>query len=195
MLKKIILNTFFGTFIFGNGFAAESGGMPQLNPEFWVSQIFWLVITFGFLFIILSKFILPNISGNLEARKTQILENIESAEKQREESENKTKEFEKIISDSHISAKNIINDAKRKTLEEINLKRENFEKEIDAEIKSAENEITELKKKSPEKINQIAIDVSSDLIKQLIGAEVNKSSISAIVEDLSKKDKDKYHGI
>ena len=71
--------------------------MPQLNPEFWISQIFWLIITFGFLFIILSKLILPKISNNLEARKSQILENIETAEKQRIESENKIKEYEKII--------------------------------------------------------------------------------------------------
>ena len=27
-------------------FAAESGGMPQLNPEFWISQIFWLTLNF-----------------------------------------------------------------------------------------------------------------------------------------------------
>ena len=67
----------------------KSGGMPQLNPEFWVSQIFWLILTFGFLFIILSKLILPKISNNIEARKSQILENIETAEKQRADSENK----------------------------------------------------------------------------------------------------------
>ena len=62
-----------------------------------------------------------------------------------------------------------------------------MEKEIDAEIKKAENEIFDLKKKSPEKVNRIAIETSSDLIKQIIGAEVNKSNISAIVEDVSKK--------
>jgi F-type H+-transporting ATPase subunit b len=71
--------------------SSESGGMPQLNPEFWFSQIFWLIITFGVLFIVLSKLILPKISANLEARKSQILENIGAAEKQREESENKIK--------------------------------------------------------------------------------------------------------
>ena len=78
-------------------FAAESGGMPQLNPEFWVSQIFWLILTFGVLYILLSKLILPKISNNLESRKSQILENIEIAEKQRIDSEKKIKEFEKII--------------------------------------------------------------------------------------------------
>ena len=41
-------------------FAAESGGMPQLNPEFWISQIFWLTLTFGILY----NFIKINTSKN-----------------------------------------------------------------------------------------------------------------------------------
>ena len=47
--------------------------------------------------------------------------------------------------------------------------------------------------KAPEKVNKIAIETSSDLIKQLLGVNVNNSSISAIVEDLSTKNKDKYY--
>ena len=62
-----------------------------------------------------------------------------------------------------------------------------LQNEIDKEIKSAEKEIKMLIDESPAKINKIAIDTSSDLLKQLIGAEVNKSNISAIVEDLSRK--------
>ena len=94
--------------------SADSGGMPQLNPEFWFSQILWLIITFGLLFFVLSKFILPNISSNLENRKSQILNNIEKADEQRKESEVKLKEFDKIINDSKVQAKNIINDTKKK---------------------------------------------------------------------------------
>ena len=85
MLKKIIfanLIFIFAVNSFSHG-AEESGGMPQLNPEFWVSQIFWLIFSFGILFIILSKAILPKISANLESRKSQILENVEMADKQR----------------------------------------------------------------------------------------------------------------
>ena len=48
--------------------------------------------------------------------------------------------------------------------------------------------------KVPQKINKIAIDTSSELVKKLIGAEVNNSSISAIVDDLSKKNGNKYYG-
>ena len=63
----------------------------------------------------------------------------------------------------------------------------NIKKEIDEEIDGAEKEIIDLKNKSPEKIRKIAVETSSDLIKQLIGVEVNNSSISAIVEDVSRK--------
>ena len=90
-------------------FAAESGGMPQLNPEFWISQIFWLTLTFGILYLVLSKLILPKIGENLESRKSKILENIEAAEKQREESEAKLEEYEGIISKSKLEAKAIFN--------------------------------------------------------------------------------------
>ena len=139
------------------------------------------------MFILLSKFILPKISENLESRKAEILENIESAEKQREESDNKLKEYEKLILESKIEAKNYFNKAREKILKDVDKKRENLEKEINDEISNVEKEILDLKKKSPEKIRKIAAETSSDLIKQLIGVEVNNSSISAIVEDVSRK--------
>ena len=175
--------------------SSESGGMPQLNPEFWFSQIFWLIITFGILFIILSKLILPKISETLEVRKSQISENIEAAEKEREESENKIKEYEKIILDSKTEAKNYFNKAREKILKDINKKREILESEINEEINKAEIEISEFVSSSPEKINKIAAETSSDLIKQLIGVEVNNSSIVAIVENISRKVREKNHEI
>jgi len=195
MIKKIFFQLiFFNFFFIKEVFAAESGGMPQLNPEFWVSQIFWLTLTFGILYIVLSKLILPKISANLELRKSQIQENIEAADKQRENSESKLKEFEDIVIKSKLEAKNIFKEAREKTLKEINSKRENLEKQIDEEIKKAEQEIISLKKTVPEKINKIAIETSLEILKNLIGTEINNSSISAIVDDLSKKNGNKYYG-
>tara|TARA_B100000123_G_C25539480_1_gene344565 strand:- start:6 stop:596 length:591 start_codon:yes stop_codon:yes gene_type:complete len=195
MHKRLVLYLLLLIFTFyTNVNSAESEGMPQLNPEFWVSQVFWLILTFGFLFIILSKFILPKISNNLELRKSQILENIEKAEKQKIESENKIKEYETLINNSKNEARNYFNEARKKIIQDIDKKREKIEDEINQEMQNAEKEIIELKKSSPEKINRIATETSVHLIKQLIGEEINNSSISAIVEDLSKKNKGKYYG-
>ena len=195
MIKKIYFQSIFFSFLFSKeAFAAESGGMPQLNPEFWVSQIFWLTLTFGILYVVLSKLILPKISNNLESRKSQILENIEAAEKQREDSEAKLEEYEKIISKSKLEAKNIFSQSREKVLKDISAKREVLDKQIDEEISKAEQEISNLRESAPDKINMIAIETSSELIQKLIGAEVNNSSISAIVDDLSRRNGDKYYG-
>ena len=195
MFKNIIFYSLvFSIALFTNVKGAESGGMPQLNPEFWISQIFWLIITFSSLFLILSKIILPKISKNIEFRKSQILENIETAEQQKEESDNKIKQYENFILKSKNEAKNYFNDARKKVLEEIDKKKEQLDKELNNEINIAEKEIIELKNNAPEKINKIAVETSSLLIRELIGEEVNGSSISAIVDDLSKKNKGKYYG-
>ena len=195
MIKKIFFQLiFFNFFFIKEVFAAESGGMPQLNPEFWISQIFWLTLTFGILYLVLSKLILPKISANLELRKSQIQENIEAAEKQRESSETKLEEYDNIVFKSKLEAQNILKAAREKLIKEINSKKDNLDKQIDEEIKKAESEINIFKKSAPEKINKIAIDTSSELVKKLIGAEVNNSSISAIVDDLSKKNGNKYYG-
>ena len=196
MLRKIIFQIIALNFVLlTSAQSAKSGGMPQLNPEFWISQTFWLVLTFGILYLVLSKLVLPKISDNLETRKSQILENIETAEKQREESEDKIKQFEKIILESKIEAKNYFNDRRQEVLEDINKKRIALEKDIDDEISAVEEEINKLKNTSGEKITKIAIETSSDLINQLIGEEVNNSSISAIVEDQSRKNKERQHDI
>jgi F-type H+-transporting ATPase subunit b len=195
MIKKIFFQfIFFNFFFIKEVFAAESGGMPQLDPEFWISQIFWLTLTFGILYVVLSKLILPKISANLELRKSQIQENIEAAEKQREDSEAKLKEYDEVVLKSKLEAKNIFKDAREKALKDINSKKEILDEQINEEIKKAEQEIEFLRKSAPEKINRIAIDTSSDLIKKLIGTEINSSSISAIVDDLSKRNGDKYYG-
>ena len=195
MIKKIYFQSIFFSFLFfKEAFAAASGGMPQLNPEFWISQIFWLVLTFGFMYVVLSKFILPKISNNLESRKSQILENIEAAEKQREDSEAKLKEYDEIILKSKMEAKNIFNQTREKTLKDIGAKKEVLDQQIDDEINKAEKEIEVLRVSAPDKINKIAIETSSELLEKLIGSGVNSSSISAIVDDLSRRNGDKYYG-
>jgi F-type H+-transporting ATPase subunit b len=164
--------------------AAEKAGMPQLDTEFWVSQIFWLTITFSILFILLSKIILPKISANLETRKSLILENINTAEKKRKESESKIKEYNEIIEKSKNEAKSLINQAKERLKKDINFKKEALEKALSSEIQKAEIEIQEFKDKAPDRINRIAVEISTNLLQQLISADVNSSSISAIVTDL-----------
>ena len=190
-MKKIIIYLY-ALFSFHNiAISAETGGMPQLNPEFWFSQIFWLTITFGILFIILSKLILPKIRNNLETRKSQIMENIEIADNQKTNSEKNLKDYDKIILDAKENAKKTFNLAKEKVQLDLSKEREKIESELNSKIEDAENDIKDLKISSPEKISLIAEDAAAEIIQKLIGVEANKSNVSAIVSEQIKLMKDK----
>ena len=171
-------------------FGAE-GGMPQLNPEFWASQIFWLILIFSSLYIIMWKIFLPKISDSIENRKSRIIGDLNETQKLKENAEKKLREYNKIIEDTKKEAKKIIEDNKKKLENDIKNKKQKFNEEIEKELMSAEKEIKSLKKLSISSINKIAAEVSSEVIKQLVGTSVNMSNVSAIVEDISKKEVEK----
>ena len=79
-------------------------------------------------------------------------------------------------------------------MKDINLKKDALDIELSLEIKKGESEIQDLRDRAPQKINEIAVETTKDLLQQLIGINVNSSSISAIVDDLSKKKMNKYYG-
>ena len=177
-------------FNINQAFGAEEG-MPQLNPEFWTSQIFWLILIFSSLYIIVWKIFLPKITDSIENRKSRIINDLNETQKLKENAEKKLREYNKIIEDTKKEAKRIIEDNKKKLENDIKNKKQKFNEEIEKELMSVEKEIKSLKKLSISNINKIAAEVSSEVIKQLIGTSVNMSNVSAIVEDISKKEVEK----
>ena len=88
--------------------------------------------------------------------------------------------------------KKIIEDNKKKLDRDIEKKKQKFNDEIEKELMIAEKEIKELKKSSISNISNIAAETSSEVIKQIINIEVNKSSVAAIVDDVAKRKMVKY---
>tara|TARA_B100000579_G_C22647342_1_gene764409 strand:- start:306 stop:884 length:579 start_codon:yes stop_codon:yes gene_type:complete len=171
-------------------FGAEEG-MPQLNPEFWTAQIFWLILIFLALYVINWKIFLPKITNSIENRKSRIINDLSEAEKLKENAEKKLIEYNKIISDARKEAIKIINENKKKLESDIENKKRKFSEEIEKELSNAEKEIKNLKKESVLNINKIAKEISSEIVKQVIGSDVNMSNVSAIIDDVSKKNMEK----
>ena len=172
-------------------FAAEAG-MPQLDPTYWASQAFWLILTFTILYISISKFYLPKIKNNLDERENKIKNDLDDANKFKDLSELKLKEYEKILENSKKEVIKINLETKNKLYKDILLKKNVMEKEIDAEITKAQKEIIELKKNSISDIQNISKDLANNIIENISGDRLNESSIKAVVEDISKKNLSKY---
>ncbi len=191
MVRNYLKFIGFFTLLSGECFGAE-GGMPQLNPEYWVSQIFWVILIFGTLYIILWRIILPKINANLENRNSQILTDLDDAQKFKDQSEEKLSEYNNILNQAKQEAKKILDGTRKKVNRDIENKKNQFNLEISKEIENAEKEIKTLKLSSIKDINKIAIETSSEIVRKIVGTEVNSSSVSAIVEDTSKKEITKY---
>ena len=172
-------------------FGSETG-MPQLNTEFWTAQVFWLILIFSGLYLIIWKIFLPKITYSIENRKSRIVSDLNEAQKLKENAEKKLKEYREIIKNSQSEAQKIINDSKKKLDIDIKIKKEKFSVEIENELISIEKEIKDLKKSSISNISKIATETSVEVINQIIDTEVNKSNVSAIVNDIVKKKIEKY---
>jgi len=166
-------------------YGAEAG-MPQLNPEFWIAQVFWLVIIFISLYVVVWKLFLPRITYSIENRKSKIVNDLDEAQKLKETAETKLDEYNKIIEQSKKESKKIIDESRKKLDKDIENKRLKFNEEIEKELLACEKEIKDLKKSSISNIKSIAKDTSSEVIKKITNIELNKSSVSAIVDEVVK---------
>ena len=172
-------------------FAAEAG-MPQLDPKYWASQAFWLILVFIILYVTISKFYLPKIKNNLDNRENKIKEDLDNANKFKDLSEIKFKEYEAILENAkkevtkiHMQSKNLLD-------KDIQVKKKIMEKEIENEISKAQKEIIELKKNSITSIQNISEEITLNIIENISGDKLNKSSVRAAVEEISKKNINKY---
>ena len=174
-----------------NLFAAEAG-MPQLDPKYWASQAFWLILVFSILYISIAKFYLPKIKKNLDDRESKIKEDLDEANKLKNLSEKKIKEYEIILENSKKEVTKILLESKNTLNKEIQTKKDSMEKEIENEISKAQKEILEMKKNSISSISNISQEIASNIIEKMSGDKLNESSIKAVVEDVSKKNVGKY---
>jgi len=172
-------------------FAAEAG-MPQLDPTYWASQAFWLILTFTVLYISIAKLYLPKIKNNLDDRENKIKDDLDAANKFKDLSELKLKEYEKILENSKKEVIKIHLDSKNKLDKDIQTKKDMMDKEIETEITKAQQEINELKKNSILDIQNISKDLASNIIENISGDKLNESSIKATVAEVAKKNIGKY---
>lgn len=168
-----------------NLISAEAG-MPQLDPKYWASQAFWLILVFSTLYLTVAKIFIPKIKNSLDDRDHKIKSDLDEANNLKIEAEKKLIEYEKTIEDAKKEVQIIIFESKKKLDLDIQDKKKKFESEINKELESAQKEINTLKKNSEKNIIEISEVVASRIIEDLSGDKLNESSIKAAVSEVSK---------
>ena len=185
-MKKFLIVLVFPALLGESLFAAEAG-MPQLNPKYWASQAFWLIIIFLSIYILIARIFIPKIKSNLDMRESKIRKDLEEAKTFREEAEKKLKAYKNLIESAKIDTKKILSESSQKLNEDIQTKKNKIQKEIEQETRNAEKEIQKFKSESLNKVNTISEEIVSTLVKDIFGEDLNRSSIKATVSQVLKE--------
>jgi len=161
--------------------------MPQLNPEFFLSQIFWLVITFSFLLIFLWKISLPRISNVLIKRENKINQDILSAKKLQTEAEEIQLEIDKQLSSSHDQALKLIQESNFNLQKHALVELEKFDIEISKKIDESSNLIQKNKDNALQDINKQINEITKLTLMKLSKIKITDQELSeAIIKTQSK---------
>lgn len=161
--------------------------MPQLNPEFFISQLFWLVLTFTFLFIFLWRISLPRINSVLEKRESKINDDITAAKQLQTEAE----EIQKKIDDQ-------LRQTKSETGDLIKLATSNFQNQAAKELQQLDDEIglkleessTLIEKNKIESIQKIhaqIFEITKLIVSKISNVPISDNEIKEVVDSVEQK--------
>ena len=147
--------------------------MPQLNPEFFVSQLFWLVVTFSFLLVFLWRISLPRIGNILEKRERKINEDLTAAKELQSEAENIQDKIEQQLKQARSDASELIKSSSATFQDKAQNEITKLEKKLDEKITDSSNKIEDSKNES---FNQIQLQINE--ITKLTLSKVTSFEIS-----------------
>jgi F-type H+-transporting ATPase subunit b len=161
--------------------AVESGGsarvFPPLDSSTFVPQLVWLAISFGLLYVLVWRVILPRVGKVIKERSDQIRGDFAHAEKLKAETEQALMSYEQALADGRTKAKAIAKAIHDKIAAEIDEERANADAEIATKLADAERRIAEVKAKALVNVGDIASDVAGAIVSRLIGKEVSKDDV------------------
>ena len=164
--------------------------MPQLNPEFFISQLFWLIVTFSFLLIFLWRISLPRISSVLEKRENKISNDLDEAKHIQIEAENIQNDLEKKLLESRESASALVKKSIEDMQNNANFEISKLDKELDKKISDSANIINKNKEESLKNIDQRILEITKMIISKLSSIKVEDEEIKRSVLKIQSKSKD-----
>ena len=160
----------------------EGGSFPPFNPEYYGSQILWLVITFGVFYLLISKAIAPRIGSIIEDRQGRIARDLEEASRMKAESDAAVAAFEKELTDARAEASAIAAEAAAQVKAAAEAERNAVEASLSEKIAAAEKRIADIKTSALAEVGAIAEETVTEIVRQVVGVELTGAEAAAAVK-------------
>lgn len=147
---------------------AASAGLPQLDPSWWPSQLFWLAFTFGVLYWAMAARFLPAIAGAIEERRDRIADDLDQANELKRQAEEAEAAYNKALADAKAKAQAIAADRRAAVDEEIAQMQAETDASIEEHVAKAEARIAEMQARADAKVREAATETARAIVETLI---------------------------
>ena len=143
--------------------------MPQFETAFYIGQIFWMLISFGFLYVMMTFLICPMIEEVLDARRAQVAENLNAAEKANSAAESLHKRYEAFMQNAETEKNEKIQTAYAE-ISRVAQQAENAEDRLlRRKVRQTEHKIDGIKNKLTEQTDTLSAGIAAELCARLTG--------------------------
>lgn len=156
--------------------------MPQLDFATYVPQLIWLVITFGLLYLLMSRVALPRIGTVIEERRDRIADDLDKAAELKRQTEETIEAYEEALAEARAKAHAIAQETRDKLTAETEEHRQKLEAELDKRLEEAESRITATKEAAMQNVRGISVDLAGAIVERLVGEGVDGSAAEAAVD-------------
>ena len=165
----------------------DAGGLPQFDPTWFASQVFWLAISFTLLYLVFARKTLPNISSAIDRRRQQIESDVETTETLTKEAEDVLEAYEARLKESQAAARLIITEMEQSLKKTAESSHDKFREKTDKTIAKTEKAIEDAKAKALKDVEGVAVEVAAATAKKLIDTDVDAKNIKSIVSSITKQ--------
>jgi F-type H+-transporting ATPase subunit b len=156
---------------------ADKAGLPQLDSSSWPSQLFWLALTFGVLYWLMSTYFLPRIGAALEERRDRIADDLDKAAEGRRMAEEAEAEYSRSLADARAKAQAIAAQTRDAVSAEVSTLQKEAEEGLSEKAETAEARIRDMKASAAAKVREAATETTRAIVEALI----KESPVDAVV--------------
>ena len=166
----------------GTANAAESApGMPQLDFSTFPNQIFWLIVTLVFLYLVLSRVALPRIATVLSERHGAIQRDLDKAEEMKRSAIEAENTYNKALADARAKANDIVNEAKSEIQKDLDKAIAKADLEISAKAVESEKAISAIRDSAVQSVEEVANITANNIVDAILPEAADTKTIKAAV--------------
>jgi len=161
--------------------------MPQLDLATFPSQIFWLAVIFGALYLLMARVGLPRVGAMIEARRARIAGDLDRAAQMKAEAEAVMAAYERSLADARAQAQTTLKEAMDRFSAIAAERQRQAVQKLAVETAGAEQRIALAKTQALAGLRAMAVDVARATTRKLVGVETDEATATAAVDQVMKE--------